>query len=286
MGILFIALVVLGVTTVALMSKLSAMKGVPALDLSLVIFIASTLFSAALVAAKLRSFPPALFAPKFIAVAACAGAGGSIAVFAFNRAIRIGHFGFSNAIYRSSFLIPVLVDCIFFGTAVSFSTIIGILFILVGIFFMSWSEGSFKKGRTVEFRWFVMIMLAFFASGMPRLGQLLTANWNQNYFLYLLLYYAAGAIALLAPALQTMQFNRRALWYGSIAGLASCTAVFSTLKSLELMKAQVVFPVTLSAPIIITVLLSMALFRETIRAGGWIGVVSSIAGIITLALGK
>jgi uncharacterized membrane protein len=286
MGFLFIFLVVIGITTVAVMAKLSAMNAVPALDISIVIFVIGTIVSALLVAVKLPVFPPALFAPTFVSVAVIAGAGGAMAVFAFNHAIRIGHFGFSNAIYRSSFLVPVVVDVVFFGAALKVTTIIGMMLVLLGIFLMSWSEDSFKKGKQTAFRWFLIMMLAFLLSGMPRLGQLLTSNWNQNYFLYLLVYYATGAAILLVPVLRMKKFNPRALIYGSVAGLASYTALFFTLKSLELLKAPVVFPITLSAPIITCVLLSLAMFRETIKPWGWSGIVSGIGGIVILAIWK
>jgi drug/metabolite transporter (DMT)-like permease len=286
MGFLYILLVVLGITTVALMAKLSAIKKVPALDLSLVIFIVSTIFSAVLAATKLHGFPGALFTSTVIIVAGLAGAGGAIAVFAFNHAVRLGHFGFSNAIYRSSFLIPVVAAVIFFDAAIKITTITGILLILLGIFLMSWSADSFGKGNQAEFRWFLIIMLGFLLSGMPRLGQLLASSWNQNYFIYLLISYASGVLALCVPALSMKKVNLPAFVYGSIAGLASYVAVYCTLKSLEVLKATVVFPITLSGPIILGVLLSLIIFREKIKVWGWAGIVSGITGIIVLAIWK
>jgi uncharacterized membrane protein len=286
MGFLFIFLVVIGITTVALMAKLSARDGVPALDLSLVLFVVSTLFSALLAFTKLNGFPPGLFTTQVIIIAGITGVGGAVAVFTFNRAIRLGHFGFSNAIYRSSFLVPVVAGVLFFGAELKFTTIAGIVLILAGIFLMSWSADSFHKGKKAEFRWFFTIMLAFLLSGMPRLGQLLTSSLKQNYFVYLLLSYGAGAIAMFIPALAMKKFNRRALLYGFISGLASYMAVYCTLKALEALKAPIVFPITLSGPIILGVLLSIVMFRERIKPLGLFGILSGIAGITVIAIWK
>jgi transporter family protein len=285
-GFLYILFVVLGITTVALMAKMSAKDGVPALDLSLVLFVVSTLLSGLLVATKLKGFPPALFTTEVIIVAVITGAGGALAVLAFNHAIRLGHFGFSNAIYRSSFLIPVVAGVLFFDAGLKTTTVIGILLILIGIFLMSWSADSFRKGEKSESRWFFIIMLAFLLSGMPRLGQLMVSNWHQNYFIYLLLSYAAGVLTLVLPALAMKKFNPHALYYGSVAGLASYVAVFCTLKSLEALRPTVVFPVTLSGPIILGVLLSLAAFGEKIKISGWAGILSGITGIIVLSIWK
>jgi multidrug transporter EmrE-like cation transporter len=75
-----------------------------------------------------------------------------------------------------------------------------------------------------------------------------------------------------------------ALPWGAGAAVASYLGVFCTLKSLETLKPQVVFPISLSGPIVLGVILSLFAFRETIRPGGWVGIVCGIAGITILAI--
>ncbi len=104
MGAIYLILVVLAITSVALMGKISARRGVPAFDLTCVIFMVATVFG--FFFAWSMGTRLAHYTPRLIVISALAGAGGAAAVFVFNLAIRMGHFGFSNAIYRSSFVIP------------------------------------------------------------------------------------------------------------------------------------------------------------------------------------
>jgi len=285
-GFVCIALVVLAISAVSVAAKMAARRGVPALDLSVVLFVVSTGFSAAWVAARHHGFPGALFTPEVMVVAGAAGAGGALAVFCFNHAVRMGHFGFSNAIYRSSFLVPVVAGVLWFGAALKPTTVVGIVLILAGIFLMSWSADSFRPGRAQELRWFLVIVSAFLLSGLPRLGQLVTSAQAQDYFIYLLLSYAAGAVVLLVPAVAVRRLHPQALLYGAVAGLASYAGVFFTLEALERLKAPVVFPITLSGPIVMGLLVSLAVFRERIRLCGWLGIGSAVVGIVVLGIWK
>lgn len=286
MGFVCIALVVLAITAVSLAAKLAARRGVPALDLSVVLFVASTGFSAGWVALRHQGLPAGLFTADAIVVAAVAGAGGAFAVLAFNHALRIGHFGYSNAIYRSSFLLPVVAGVLCFGATLKATTAAGIVLILAGIFLMSWSADSFRRGRRNELRWFLTIVAAFLLSGLPRLGQLVTSARGQDYFAYLLLSYAAGALVLLVPAAAARRLHPLALPYGALAGLASYAGVFFTLEALERLRAPVVFPVTLSGPVVLGLLLSLLVFRERIRLSGWLGIGAAVAGITVLGIWK
>jgi len=131
MGFIFISLVVLGITTVAYLAKLSAKNGISSFDFTFVTFAVASVLGYFL--AKLNNIDTADYTAELCFVSAIAGIGGATAVFIFNNAIRIGHFGYSNAIYRSSFLIPVVFSVIIFRSTLNITTIAGILFILTSI---------------------------------------------------------------------------------------------------------------------------------------------------------
>jgi drug/metabolite transporter (DMT)-like permease len=75
----------------------------------------------------------------------------------------------------------------------------------------------------------------------------------------------------------------RAVWYGILAAFASYVGVYCTLEALKLIPAAVVFPITLSVPIMLGMFISFV-YREKIRLAGWIGVFIGICGIIILSL--
>lgn len=289
MGFLYIFLVVLSITAVALIAKLASQRGVDAFGLSASLFIVATIFGAGVLWWHL----PAKLTPCALVVSAVAGIGGAFAVLGFNVAVRQGHFGFSNAIYRSSFLIPVVYSVLFLNASLKWTTVAGIGLILSAIFLMSWSVNSFKKGNRLEFRWFVLIVLSFALSGAPRIGQTLTSLYGVDFYLYLFVSYAFGAAIFMVELWRRKHLlslgkavGTGALGWGTGAAIASYVGVFCTLKSLETLKPQIVFPISLSGPIILGVLLSLVLFREKIRFAGWIGVVLGIGGITVLSIWK
>ncbi|NLF17351.1 MAG: EamA family transporter [Lentisphaerae bacterium] len=285
MGVVHVIAVVLALTTVSWSAKLASRRGVSALDLSLVLFLVSTLFSAIWVALQHGGPPPDLLAGGVLAIAAVAGAGGGLAVLAFNHALRLGHFGFSNAIYRSAFLIPVVAGVLWFNAPLRATTALGIALVLLGMVLMSWSADSFRAGERQAWRWFLTITAAFLLSGLPRLGQLLTSSRGLDYGTYLLLSYLAGFAVLLVAALwQHRRPPPAAVGYGAVAGLASYAGVYCTLEALERLRPTVVFPVTLSGPIVMGLILSLVVFRERLRLSGWLGIGAAVAGMIVLGL--
>jgi drug/metabolite transporter (DMT)-like permease len=282
MGAIYIILVVLAITSVALMGKISARSGVPAFDLTSVIFIVATVFG--FFFAWSMGTLPSHYTPRLLVISALAGAGGAAAVFVFNLAIRIGHFGFSNAIYRSSFVIPVIYGIAFLGGGVDASTASGIAAILISIFLISWSNESFGSGNRPELNWFFLIVISFLLSGLPRIGQLLVSTGKLNSPAYLFASYAAGALLLSLMLLKKRGLHRRAWIYGSVASIASFIGVFSTIEALRQIPAAIVFPVTLSGPIILGLVISRIVYRERIRPLGLLGVLLGLSGIIVLAL--
>ena len=68
---------------------------------------------------------------------------------------------------------------------------------------------------------------------------------------------------------------------GAVGSICGC---FFSLKALETLPEAVVFPVALSGPIIIGVLLSLLLFKEKISKCGYLGILSGIVGIATLCI--
>jgi len=280
MGLFYLFIVVVAITATALVAKLASLKEITPLDLATALFIVSTILGLVVLWPRL----PMEISGEALLFSTAAGVGGSLAVLAFNAAIRVGHFGFSNAIYRASFLVPVVYAILFLGAVLKFTTIAGIVLVLSAIFLMSCSTSSFQKGKKIEFRWFLLIILAFLLSGAPRVGQALTSLHGVDYFLYLFLSYMTGTLVLAAFAGVKRSFNPASIPWGSAAAVSSYASVFCTLKALDSLQPQVVFPISLSGPIALGVLLSLFMFKERIRPSGWVGILLGIAGIAILAI--
>lgn len=282
MGFVFLLLVVAAITATALVAKLAAHRGVTALALSTSLFAVST----ALGAVVLWVHGPVPVTSQAVLFSAIGGIGGSFAVLAFNSAVRAGHFGYSNAIYRSSFLVPVVFAIFFMDARLKPTTAGGIALILAGIFLMSWEPGAKTPAQRPNLRWSALILLAFLLSGAPRVGQTLTKAHHENDVLYLFLSYAIGAAILVAITIPKRAFQRASLPWGAAAAVASYLGVFFSLKALERLGPQVVFPISLSGPILLGLGFSLALFREKISLRGWAGILFGVTGITLLAIWK
>lgn len=281
MSLACLLMVVLAITLTALIAKLAARRGVGALDLAAALFGLSTLLGAAVLARQ----PAKAWTASEAVLSAVAGIGGALAVLAFNRAVREGHFGYSNAIYRSSFLVPVLYAVLFLDAPLHAAALGGIACILAGIFLMSRAHAPAggASQAAAPWRWIVLILSAFLFSGAPRVGQTLLSQSKGDACHYLFLSYAIGTAALAVIVVPRRRFDPAALAWGSGSAAASYLGVLGTLKALEGLSPHVVFPISLSAPIILGMLISRAFFREKITPGGWLGVASGVTGIVILA---
>ena len=283
MAYIYISLVVLGITTVAYLARHSAKKGVSSFDLTFAMFAAASVLG--FFFAKLNNVEIAYYTVELCSISMIAGVGGVTAVFVFNNAVRMGHFGYSNAIYRSSFLIPVITSVMIFRSHLSMTSIIGISFILISIFLVSWSNDAFTKVKDKSnLRWFLVIICAFVLSGLPRIGQLLISQNGLNSFAYLFASCTTGFILFLIISIfRQNRLNTLAFLYGCLAAFASYMGVYCTIEALKLLPSAIVFPITLSAPIMLGMFISF-ICRERIRSIGLIGISIGICGILILSL--
>jgi drug/metabolite transporter (DMT)-like permease len=281
-GFLYLFFVVLAITATALVARLASRRGVAPLGLANALFAVST----GLGAVVLWRHGGAAITREAVGVSALGGIGGAFAVLAFNHAVRIGHFGYSNAIYRSAFLVPVGFAILFLHEPLGGATALGIGCILAGIFLMSCTPQQKGAGErpAVHPRWVFLILLAFLMSGGPRIGQTLTKAHHVDDVLYLFLSYAIGAAPLAAISGRRAS-QRAALPWGAAAAVASYLGVFFTLKALERLSPQVVFPISLSGPILLGLGCSLA-FRERITPRGWLGIALGLGGIAILSVWK
>ncbi|MCX5777525.1 MAG: EamA family transporter [Candidatus Firestonebacteria bacterium] len=273
---LFISITILGITAVAFIAKLASQRNITALDLTATLFTTSTLLCLGMLFLK----PLPVVTGRAILIAFIPGACGGAAVLLFNYAIRLGHFGFSNTIYRTSFIIPIIFSIFLLDEPVSAFTLTGIILTLAAIYFISYSNEAFSNTKSGALSWFIIILCSFLLSGGPRIGQKLVAYYGENAVLYLFLSYLAGTLVLLPAYFRADAYSFKSLPYGLVAAAGSIAGVFCTISALKLLPSSVVFTVTLSGPIILGLLLSLLFFKEKIRSLGWFGIILGIAGII------
>ena len=279
---IYIVITILGITTVAFVAKAASRNNITALDLTANLFAISTVICFAILAAG----PSQPVNQRAILIAFIPGVCGGLAVLLFNYAIRLGHFGFSNTIYRTSFILPIIFSILMLRETIQLSALLGIMLTLLAIFLISYSNEAFSKIRSSEFKWFILIFLAFLLSGGPRIGQKLVAFYKESTTVYLFLSYLAGTLVLLPVYFKTKSYSLKSLPYGLIAAIGSIAGVFCTISALRVLPSSIVFTITLSGPIILGLILSLAVFKEKIKPIGWLGIILGLAGIIVIYLRK
>ena len=281
MAWIYISITIVGITCVGFVTTIANKRGVPGEDMTFSLFSISSIIGFFVVLFN----SGASYSSAVILTALICGTGGSIAYFLFNKAVEKGHYGFSNAIYRSSFMTAVVFGIIYFKQTLTVLNATGILLILSSIFAISLSLGSFslkKKYEQSGLIWLIIILSAFLLSGLPRIGQDLVANLKMDKYVYLFLSYLPGSIIFFSVCLKKRSYNRKALIFGSMGAVASYASVFCTIAALASLKGFIVFPVTLSGPIILGVLLSVFYFKEKIKPLGYFGIFLGISGITLL----
>lgn len=279
---IYILITILGITTVAFTAKIASRNAITALDLTATLFAISTVICLGILLVN----PFTEVTGRALLIAFIPGVFGGLAVLLFNYAIRLGHFGFSNTIYRTSFILPIIFSVLLLGEPMKYSALTGIILTLSAILLISYSNEAFSKLNSSGFKWFVLILLSFLFSGGPRIGQKLVAYYKESTTVYLFLSYLAGTLVLVPVYLKTRTYSLKSLPYGFIAALGSIAGVFCTISALRILPSSVVFTITLSGPIILGLILSLLFFKEKIKPLGWTGIVLGLAGIAIIYLVK
>ena len=289
MAWIYVVITIIGITSVGFFTAVAIRKGIKGEDMTLSLFAFSALIGATVaLISPVVSGKPIVFSRVIFFIALIAGLGGAAGYFLFNKAIENGHYGFSNAIYRSNFIIAVLFSIFVFNQPATFSNITGILLTVISISLISYANQSFElpKWEKNGLYWFFTIIAAFLLSSITRIAQQTVNQFREDEKAYLCLSYLPGLIIFLLDRIRSRSFDRRALLYGALASVGSYISVYSTIKAFEGLKGVVVFPVTLCGPIILGVFLSRMFFKEKIRPLGYFGIFVGICGIVILYVFK
>ncbi len=284
MGWVFLALVVAGYVAMNFVMKMGSLKGhsSPALTGSL---FAVASFFCLLFLLFLRQ--PLHLSLPVVFLAVGGGVGGAVAYFFFLSALKIGNYALTISIYTMTFLIPVVFSVIFWKRPLGTILALGIIFILIGIVLIS-ASGSTpdSKKSGLWLKWLLFLAAAFFLTGIPQLSQAAAVRLSAiNLWFYLFLTFLSGALAfLIFFAMKKIRLAGNVFSFGALAAAGSVAGNFFTLKALTRLPETIVFPVSLSAPVIGAVLISLLLFREKIKPLGYLGIAVGLAGIILLSL--
>jgi drug/metabolite transporter (DMT)-like permease len=213
--------------------------------------------------------------------------GGALAYFCFLSALKIGNYALTISIYTMTFLIPVVFSVLFWKRPVNTMLAAGIVGIIIGMAMITTAgSGKEEKKTGLWLKWILFLGGAFFLTGIPQLSQAAAARLEAiNLWFYLFICFLSGALAFgLFFFFKKIRPGPSVYSFGALAALGSVAGNFFTLRALSKLPETVVFPVTLAAPVIAAVFLSLLFFKERIKPLGYAGIAIGLAGIILLAL--
>jgi len=284
MGWIFLTLVIVGYVAMNFIMKMGSLKGHSSPALTGSLFAVASFFC--LLFLIFTNQPLSISAPVVL-LAVAGGIGGAVAYFFFLSALKIGNYALTISIYTMTFLIPVVFSIIFWNRPFGPILALGILLIIIGIALISTAGSTQESKKTgLWLKWMLFLGAAFFLTGIPQLSQAAAVRLSAiNLWFYLFLTFLAGAVAFtIFFILKKIKLARKVFTFGALAAAGSVAGNFFTLKALTRLPETVVFPVTLAAPVIGAVLISLLFFKEKIKPLGYLGIVIGLAGIILLTL--
>lgn len=200
----------------------------------------------------------------------------------------------SNIFSKLGTIIPVIVTFVFFNEAPKPLKIIGIVLAVIAVVIMNL---EFKK-KTIELEEdenkkedatinvvYIFLIIFFLLSGVTDSA---TTVFNHmsipelNGFFLLFVFGSAFIFALILLIIKHEKISIYDVLFGVIIGVPNYFSSFFTLKALETVPAQIVYPTFCVGTIMIVTLFGVLAFKERLKLKDYIGILIIIAALILL----
>jgi len=234
--------------------------------------------------------------PFTIALGVAFGAVTSLQGISVLSALQIGPMSYTSVIISFSTLVSALSGVVFFGEALGWAQIVGMVLMLISFVLAVKSDSNEKKANL---KWIFMCLIAFFATGsigvMQKVHQSSQHRGELNAFLIVAFASSAVFCTILALLLKRRD-NKSAeegnapkstqLWMMVAVMLinGACIAINNkfNLYLSGVMDSAVFFPIVNGGGLVLTTLAAVIIFKEKLLVKQWIGVVVGIASVIFL----
>jgi len=200
------------------------------------------------------------------------------------KALSKGPMNITLLITTSSMIIPTL-SGIFFGEGFSLPKLCGVIVLL---FFIYLSLGT-GKGSAFDKSWFLFSLLAFFCQGfigvMQKIHQ--ASQYKEETEDFLLMAFVFSMIYsffMLGKGVKTTKIENKYKIFSVACGVFVFAMNYLNLLLSGMLPSQLFFPLVNGSSIIISTLISVLLFKETLTKKQLIGVCGGIACLIAICL--
>lgn len=201
-------------------------------------------------------------------------------------ALSCGPMHLTTMFTSASMIIPTMSGCLFFGEEFSLPKFIGIIFLL---FFIYLSIGKGGDDKKVGKHWLLFCMLSVAATGMIGILQKIHQGsiHKEETGVFLLAAFVCSTVYSFSAAKKykaSFKFNIKHYVLAAVIGLCCFANHYLNLVLSGKIPSQIFFPLVNATPMILTIIMSVTLFKEKITKKQLVGIVGGIASIVCICL--
>lgn len=205
-------------------------------------------------------------------------------------AISCGSLSLTSLITSYSLIIPTLYGMFFLKEKISVFLIIGLILLMVSIFFINFSKGD-KKADKITLKWLIYVAIAFlgngFCSTVQKVQQL---DFNGAYkaeFMTIALISVVAVLVIIAFFSERKDISisvKKGIVPITLCGIANGATNLLVMMLAVKMSASVMYPLISAGSIILTYSISRLWYKEKLSLMQNIGFVMGIASVVFLNL--
>ncbi|NMP38274.1 MAG: hypothetical protein GX051_09200 [Clostridiales bacterium] len=230
--------------------------------------------------------------PRDILLAASFGILFAVCILASAECYVCGPMSVTSVIMNSSVVVPVIYSCAVLHESISVTQIIGLMLLIATFVILS---GGSKKSNGISARWFILVLISFFANGSTAVIQKvykLSAAPGGGYD-FMGVAYAIAALAVFAAFAADKRKAESGKGFSSaplfvvlvlVAGLGSFCGNGMLLNLSTVMPASLLYPLMNGALCIIVAAVSLLVFREKVTPRKLSAIACGLGAIIVLNL--
>lgn len=199
------------------------------------------------------------------------------------QALANGPMNITLLITTSSTLIPTL-SGVFFGEQFSF-TKLGIVFILIGFIYISLEQ---KDNSGINKTWFAYALLTFLSQGavgvLQKVHQVSVHKEEVSGFLFVAFIFSFIINRIRIKEIKEVHIPRKTIAYATICGVCTFSVNYLNLKLAGLLPTQIFFPLVNGGSMVLSQIMAVVLFKETLSTKQFIGLAGGICSLIAICI--
>lgn len=200
-------------------------------------------------------------------------------------AIRDGSLSLTSLATSYSLILPTIFGLVFNGEPIKVELIIGIILLMVAIFFIN-SKKTYTK---ITAKWCIYVFLAFLSNGIsPIIQNLHQTRFSGKYIneLMIVALFLCFVFFLIMTIIneknEAINLIKKGFFTMILSGITNGAANLFVMLVIGLAASSIVFPVISAGTIILTILISVFIYKEKFAPKQIVGLILGIAAVVFL----